>query len=169
MRRAYLDLLFGSLMLVLLGMIWWVIIPIGIVVPKSIDSAALSPDFWPKIVVLIASIASFFVLLEAWRDIGRPEAEGGTELDGDIYYPMLQAASRVAAVPIGILVVYFAIAISGIVAGCMILLAVLIRLAGEKRWWLVVLNAVVLPMLLYWFFTYLANIPLPLGLFEQFR
>jgi len=167
MKSAHLDILFGGFMLALLALVWWVIIPVGIMVPKSIDTAALSPDLWPKIIVLIASISSVFMLLKAWRDVRQPERD--SKPDDEVYYPMLQAVGRVAAVPLGILAVYYAMWISGIVASCIILLALLIRLAGERRWWLIALNAVVLPMLLYGFFTYLANVPLPLGLFEQLR
>jgi len=40
---------------------------------------------------------------------------------------------------------------------------------GEKRWWLIILLAAGLPLLLFFFFNNVANIPLPLGVFERWR
>lgn len=166
MSKAQLDLTFGILMLVLLAIVAWIIIPIGIVVPSNIQVAALSPDFWPKTIILLAAIASILVVLQAWRDLGQPEESDDGE---DRYYAFTPALIRVLATPVGILAIYYAMQWSGIVFGSMLLLAGLIFLAGERRWWLITLNAIVLPSLLYIFFVYLANIPLPLGIFEQFR
>ncbi len=45
----------------------------------------------------------------------------------------------------------------------------MIRFTGETRWRLIVLIAIILPAVLYAFFVYVANVPMPLGLFEQFR
>ena len=164
--RAYLDLMFGVAMLVLLALVWWVLIPVGIVVPSNIDVAALSPDFWPRTIVLLALVASILVVLQAWRDMRMPSRPEDSDEE---YYPLAKALARVMLVPVGVLAVYYSMDIGGIVFGSMLLLGVLIVMAGEKRWWLVLANAVILPMLLFGFFTELANVPLPLGLFEQFR
>ena len=42
----------------------------------------------------------------------------------------------------------------------------LVYFAGERRWYLSLLIGVLLPVLLYGFFVYVARIPIPLGIFE---
>ena len=42
------------------------VIPRGVQVPETVKSAALSPDFWPKIIGYSAVAAAFLMLVEAF-------------------------------------------------------------------------------------------------------
>ena len=51
----------------------------------------------------------------------------------------------------------------------MVLIFTLMLFAGERRYMLALSIAVVTPLVLYFFFVHVANIPIPLGVFESLR
>jgi putative tricarboxylic transport membrane protein len=48
-----------------------------------------------------------------------------------------------------------------------VMLVLLMRLTGERRWWLMVASALLMTILLYGFFRYGMNLVLPEGLFGE--
>ena len=163
----------GVLVLATLGVLF--IIPYGIVMPENIEVRALAPNFWPLIVVVAAGIAGAIVTVQGFADRKRPtlsptpdeSAPADHEIDDD--RPLAQASIRVVIVVASIFVLYFAIPHAGIVAGSMALLAFLIWFAEERRLWMILAISILLPLVLYAFFVYVANVPMPLGVFESLR
>ena len=157
----------------------FVVIPSGVVVPESIDIAVMSPDFWPLVVSIAAGLAGVFVTLGGVIELKRADKNGPEhspmdetlpiELEGDEYRPFGEATLRVVVTVGVLLALYFLVPFIGIVVGTMVMLVILIRFSGETRWKFIIPIAIILPSLLYVFFVYVANIPMPIGIFEQFR
>lgn len=168
----------GLIIIVLALLSLFVLIPSGVTVPESVEIRVMSPDFWPLVVSIAAAIAGVFVLVGGVLELKHhhlteitttPDESIPVETHDNVYRPFGEAAVRVA-VTVGVLfALYFAIPHIGIVVGCMALLIFLIRFTGEKRWTMIIAIAVILPLILYGFFVYVANVPMPLGVFEQFR
>lgn len=155
----------------------FIAIPLGVDAPEDIEVRPLAPDFWPFIVLVFAGLAGAVVTLEGLvgrkrpphaQDTGtteeaRPDAEPAEQ-----NRPAGEAAMRVAAAIGALFLLYFALPYTGIVAGCMLLLLFMLRFSGERRWHIILAITIVLPLLLYFFFVYVANVPMPMGVFEDF-
>lgn len=159
--RAW-DLIIGSgvVALALLGLL--AIIPSGVVLPGGVEIAALSPDFWPQIVMICLAIAGAIVLFQGMFPAGNRDDEGeGESLSFGV------ASLKLVTAILAVFVYYFAITHLGIVISSCIVLLGLMLLGGERRLAVLLPTAVILPVLLYYFFTYVANVPLPLGMFQS--
>ena len=66
-------------------------------------------------------------------------------------------------------VFYFLIDHLGMVVPGIAVIFGMMWFAGERRYALMATVAVVVPVLLYVFFVHVANIPIPLGIFESLR
>ncbi|MEH6627730.1 MAG: tripartite tricarboxylate transporter TctB family protein [Motiliproteus sp.] len=158
------DVLIGGsvVALALIGIL--VIIPSGIVSPGAVEIEALSPAFWPQVVLIGLAIAGGIILFQGFF----PSATDCQ--DDDISEPTLALPVVIAKLIIAVTVLfsfYYAIDYVGIVLSSIVTLIILMLLGGERRPILLSLVAVILPVLLFYFFTYVANVPLPLGLFES--
>lgn len=155
------DLVIGSgvVGLSLLGLL--VIIPAGIVLPGGIEIAALSPDFWPQLVMMGLAVAGAIVLFQGIF----PGGTGPRESEEESLSFGIASLKLVTAI-LAVFVYYFAITYLGIVLSSCIMLVGLMMLGGERRLAILLPTAVILPVLLFYFFTYVANVPLPLGMFQ---
>lgn len=157
----------------------FVVIPSGVVVPESIDNPVMSPDFWPLVVSVAAGLAGGFVVFGGVLDLKRADKGGPAhsplddtipiDPEGDEYRSFGEASFRVLVTVGVLLALYFLVPHVGIVACSMMMLVFLIRFSGETRWKFIIPIAIILPTILYVFFVYVANIPMPIGIFEQFR
>lgn len=157
---------------------WLFLIPIGIILPADIEIRALSPDFWPHIVLGMMAIAGGILTLQGiinWRRALRQNEShkpGGMESNAKVRaegLPLAQATVRVAVVIATLFLLYYAIPQIGMVAATMVVLVFLMWFAGERRFKIILPVAIFLPLLLYIFFVYAANVPIPLGVFEALR
>ena len=157
---------------------WLIVIPIGIVLPAGIEIQALSPDFWPLIVVGMMAMAGGSLALQGainWRKAIRQNRSHEPhrmecETEGSVKeLPIGQAAVRVAVVIATLFLLYYAIPQIGMVVANMMLLVFLTWFAGERRFKIILPMAIALPLVLYIFFVYVANVPIPLGVFEALR
>jgi len=145
-------------MLLLGGVFLLVLIPYGVVEPKKVKYAALSPSYYPRFVAIALILLGLAVSL---RSVMRPRADTAEQ---SAVHPH---AFRRTVLMFAILAVY-AMAISHlgfIVASCLVLVATL-WLAGERRLYLIIPLALLLPVALYFFFLKVANVPIPLGILE---
>jgi len=67
-RKLNSDFSLGVVLIILAAIGFWVIIPVGIVTPKSVDVAVLSPDFWPKIIIGLLGLVGFLLSVKGWRE-----------------------------------------------------------------------------------------------------
>ena len=56
----------GMLIIAVVG--WFVVIPAGIDLPSSVEFRALSPDFWPHVVMILLGICGAIVAVQAHFD-----------------------------------------------------------------------------------------------------
>lgn len=148
-RDLYSGLIFIALGVALLT----ILVPMGIVEPRKVRFAALSPSYYPKIVagVLLALGAAV-----AWR--ARREAASGPAANR---HP--NARLRIACF-IALLGAYALLLpwLGFVAAGFLGLLAAF-WIAGERRPKLILPLAVFVPLMLYFFFLKVALIPIPTG------
>jgi len=170
LRKPNSDFSLGVVLIILAAIGFWIIIPAGIVTPKSVDVAVLSPDFWPKIIIGLLGLVGFLLSVKGWRESTLVSKNTNqNDFDSMARPQPLRHLLRFLPVIIVLIAYYFLIPNLGMVLPAILSIIILMAIQGEKRWWLIVLIAVGLPVLLFAFFNYVANIPLPLGIFERWR
>lgn len=155
------ERMLGLAVLVLGLATFFVLIPVGIVTPSNIRTLALSPDFWPKIVAAIFSLMGLMMIIKPAPAI---TAENSVEKES-----FVQRLPRLTVVLGSLFGFYFLEPFLGMVVPGMVLIFGLMAFAGERRWGLMLCVAVTVPTLLYCFFSFVASIPIPLGIFESIR
>lgn len=142
-----------------------VLIPFGVVDPGHLRAGTISPTFWPKatgwmLVVFGALDVLEGILMSRTSSVVENSSDGsqgraGAELLRACLSFIVLYASWAATFAIGLPITS---ALTILVFGA---------LFGERRLWLLALIAVVVPVVLYYFFTHVAKVPIPLGtLFE---
>ena len=153
------GLIAGLLMLGFGAAIIWILIPLGVAEPKSVKFAALSPSYYPRITASALMLLGAGTILRAFTQ-RRTDDEVGDQ------HP--HALARISA----FLLILFLLALGlewlGFVLGCGLAVFAAMTLAGERKLWLSATIAVLLPLLLYFFFLKVARIPIPLGILQPF-
>jgi putative tricarboxylic transport membrane protein len=147
--------LYSGLIFIILGIaLLTILVPMGIVEPRKVRFAALSPSYYPRIV---AGVLLLLGLAVAWRS--RRET---TAAPASNRHP--NATGRIACF-IALLGAYALLLpwLGFVAAGFLGLLAAF-WIAGEHRLKLVLPLAVLVPLMLYFFFLKVALIPIPTGL-----
>ncbi len=172
------DIIAGIGFMVLAAIIIWIAIPYGVQEPKKVKFAALSPSYYPRLVAYC--LFAFGALLTASRLLKKDQnskdqndaAQNKPDLPGSIDEKPDNADSstasmvKLAGVAIVLLLYCVALPFFGFMASSACVLLVFLVLAGERNaLWLIILP-IVLPVSLHYFFTNVANIPIPVGLFE---
>ena len=142
------------------------LIPQGIPVPGSVKVAALSPDFWPRLIAYGTIATAVFLFMETLV-LPQPAAEPD---DAEEEAQNYQLAARPGAVRVAVLVAalfafYAGLSTLGVVAASILLLFAMMLFFGERNIRLVGILSVATPLLLYAFFRYAASVPIPLGIF----
>ena len=162
------ERLTGIGVLVLGLLIFFVLIPVGIDRPGSVEHAALAPDFWPRIIAGIIMLMGLFLTVRpAAEDEGEEHGDGG---GGEAVEAAAGWTHRLPglAVALGTLFAfYFLIPYLGMVAPGIAVILGLMVYAGERRWPMGIAIALCVPILLYVFFVHVASVPIPLGMFES--
>lgn len=153
-KHVWAGLLLGAIGLVFI----LILIPHGVVEPRKVKYAALSPSYYPRIVAIALLGLGMLVAVRGFlehRQADEPDAMARPD-----------AGVRIAAVFCLLGLYAVLIGTVGFVLMSALVLAALTFLAGERRLWLIAANAVVLPFVLYFFFVEIANIPIPAGVLE---
>ena len=157
------ERLTGIGVLVLGLLIFFLLIPLGIDQPGSVEHAALAPNFWPKIIAAIIILMGLFLTIKPAKDED-DDIEDGGDAGG-----WLQRLPGLAVALGTLFAFYFLIPLLGMVVPGMVMAFGLMVYAGERRWSRGIAIAAGVPILLYFFFVYVASIPIPLGVFESLR
>jgi putative tricarboxylic transport membrane protein len=147
---ASIFVFFGLLLILLL-------IPRGIVEPGNVELAILSPSYYPKIVSYILILTGLGIFIKNFP-IGFFEESEKIEK---------KYLFRMFIIFITILTVVFFLPILGIPLTSGIALLFLLMLGGERRPVIVCLVSTLVPLLVYLFFTKIAQIPIPNGMLES--
>jgi len=170
MKNHYNNLYLGIGTSFLFGFVSLWVIPNFIVVPLSVQMTGVSPIFWPEVVSwslvglgLILAGSSFLQLLRAGSQ-GVRIVEGGGE-SGAV--PKIAPVAIVKTfLTIGAMAgYYFLVDYLGMLSSSMLALFAFTLIYGEYRLKLTVPLSILVPLILYFFFVKVANIPMPQGLF----
>ncbi len=149
------DIIAGLLMVAFGALVIWVLIPLGVAEPKSVKFAALSPSYYPRIAAGALMLLGVGTLVRAFAQKPRDDT-------ADDRHP--NAVQRTVAFLAILLFLALTLNWLGFVLGCSIAVFAAMTLAGERKLWLSIPIAVLLPLLLYLFFLQVAYIPIPLGI-----
>jgi uncharacterized membrane protein YidH (DUF202 family) len=162
------DILLGCLLALGFGLALWIFIPAAVPVPNSIKVAALSPDFWPKIIAVGLAIMGLILIVQGAIRLVRQRtaAEGRKPRKAASATGRRSVFLRTVGIMFGLLVYYQLVEPLGIVVSSMLAIVAFALLYGERRFKMLIPIAVLLPIGLYYFFVKVANIPMPLGFFD---
>lgn len=153
------------LMAGIIALTW--VIPTAVQIPSTVKQVALSPDFWPRIIVVIAILASAALLMEALiiKQKHLPDPSEDAELEIDEWRGLCRVALLIAA----LFAFYFSLPTMGIVAASIVLILVMMLFFGERKSLILVCVSFGLPVLLYLFFYHVASVALPVGFLTFLR
>lgn len=150
--------LLAGVAFLLLGLIsLMILIPYGIDVPSNVRLAVLSPSYYPRLVSIALAIIGAAVIARA----------AGTGASDERAYLSIAAMAKALIVILVLLGSAFALPHAGFVVTCTGALATLMLIGGERRPWLIASVSLALPMLLHFFFTKVANVPIPEGILRH--
>jgi uncharacterized membrane protein len=153
------DIVTGLLLISMALLLVLVLIPLGVVEPKKVKFAALSPSYYPRLVGYCLLAIGALMVVTRWFGAKRDSA--------DETAPAQTRSPRVLLVLFLILFAfYWTLPHAGFVLGSALALLCLLLLAGERRPLMIIAIAIIVPSLLYLFFTKVANIPIPAGVLE---
>ncbi len=135
----------------------FVLIPVGIVSPSDVPALALAPEFWPFV------IASVFTLMGIFMTIAPGSTDQETVTELRLMRTRILRLTGFFAVLFGF---YFVVPYVGMVVPAIAIIFGLCWFTGERRWLLLLLISLLIPFVLTLFFIFVANIPIPLGIFE---
>jgi putative tricarboxylic transport membrane protein len=148
------DLISGIMMLVIGLSLMFVLIPLGIETPKKVRYAALSPNYYPYIISFLLTAIGMAVIFKSRK-------KSFTETNSQTHPKAFQRIFLFI-----LLLVFYASSLNvlGFVAASIIGLIGSLYLAGERRALTIFYVSVAMPIVLYFFFYKVANIPIPLGI-----
>ena len=163
------DAVLGVVMVVFSLLLMFVIIPISVQVPKSNKVLALSPDFWIKIIVFIIFTVSIYLvfhgLYSSKHQISSDELEIiKTSKAG--HHSISHAILLCVTAILNLFLYFFLIKWLGMMLASAISIMTFTLLSGERRVYIMLPIAFLIPVGLYYFFLKVASIPMPLGIFS---
>ena len=166
------DLAVSGAVIAFACLVLFVLIPAGIDDPGSIDVMALGPAFWPSVICAFLGAMGLILGVQALRRMGaaRSGTVSGRDDGGDPDAAEAEAAGFSPMRWLGALALlaayYTGLDRLGMVLTSMLALGLFMILGGERRPVVVVLLSVILPLALFVFFRFVANVFIPLGVFE---
>ena len=152
------DLLAACSFIAISLLILFVAIPLGVQEPKKVKFVALSPSYYPRLVCYCLFLFGLLLLIKnvlaTKKSVAQEEAS--TRLQ-----------PRLLLTLAGILFFYYiTLPTLGFVLSSTVVLFVLLLLAGDRNIVALFVIPLLLPIAVYWFFTKVANIPIPAGILE---
>lgn len=160
------DLIVGGVTAGFACIVMFVMIPLGIEDPGRIDVLALGPAFWPFVIALFLLAMGALIGMQAWRrsrldgDAGAAAGDGAPAMSDFAPGRWLSAVILMAAY-------YLLLEPLGMVVTSMLAMTAFMLLGGERRAPVIAALAVGIPLALFLFFRYVANVVIPLGVFSD--
>ena len=154
------DLILGIVTMAFAGLALFVMIPLGVDNPGQINVMALGPSFWPMIISIFISLMGLLVAGQAYRRHRVLETQ-----DGKAVEPSNFDIGRWIGALVLLAGYYLLFDILGMPVTSALALLTFMLLGGERRPLLIVGIALILPIVLYLFFRYVANVAIPTGIF----
>lgn len=153
------TILFGALLLL-------VAIPNFISAPSNVSKLVLSPLLWPTIVAWL--IILFGAMLIASQVLARTEMETPSSADAYLFETpagKMHAWMRIGAVAVLMVGLVVGTPKLGLVIASGIVFALFSIVVTAPRPWLSLIVAIILPVVLYFFFEHVAGVAIPQGRF----
>ena len=151
------DILAASVFVFFGLLLIFLLIPRGVVEPGNVELAILSPSYCPKIVSYILILIGLGIFIKNFPNGFFEESE---KIEKKYLF-------RILIIFITILTIVFFLPTFGIPLTSGIALLFLLMLGGERRPIIIFLVSTLVPLLIYLFFTKVAQIPIPNGLLES--
>jgi len=160
----------GGGVLALGGAVFFWLIPAGVDSPANVAHLSLAPDFWPRIIAVVLALTGLLLMLNPGAAAVHESPSHESPRDESPAPPSTgMRVLRLGVVLAALFGFYALIPHAGMVVPGMVFIFALMGFAGERRWRLMAAVAVGVPLLLYVFFTQVAGVPIPLGVFESLR
>ncbi len=151
----------------LLAILWiFILLPIGVGTPGRVNITVIAPYFWPSICGLVLMALGVAITVRAWWYEGQKDQGKMTKINNsqDIILPIREGLPRIGGASAIIIFYYLMIGILGMPLASGLAFLTLSLLAGERRFLLIASVALMLPVVLFVFFSRIANVPIPLGI-----
>jgi len=173
MRRETKDLLLALGLLLFFVWAYFYVVPWGIFVPTSIKIPVMSPAFFPQTVIIFIVALSLILAIQSIIAMkvkgteGRDDNEEAGTAEADQSVNRTRKIIKISAAMILLILYYEAVIFFGMLPASIVFLVLFSLLYGERRFKITVPLAILLPALIYTFFTVIAKIPLPKGIFFE--
>ena len=156
------DLILGMGIVLISVFVMFTLIPAGIVLPGNNETRALAPDFWPTIIIWATVFAGICLIGHGW--LHRKDLDGTSKQANEL--GKWGIAIRIVSAFAAMLVCYFLVPTLGMVLCTILLCIFLMWFGGERRPVIILSVSIILPVLLFLFFSGFAGVPIPTGIFE---
>jgi len=162
------DFVLGLVVCALALIILFGILPWAVKAPKVVPNLALSPTFWPRIILFSVAGLGALLAIRAYVDCMR-QAQAGSDGGNTDTDPLVDTPpfdlSDLRVILAGLLMVAFCALLKpfGVVLPTMALLVAMILLHDRKHWPMAILLTIATVTVLYLFFRFVARVPVPLG------
>lgn len=141
-----------------------VVIPAGVVRPSSVKHLPLSPVFLPYVLAALVAVFALLHLIEAWI---APDAVASPPSEDEATHPRWKI--RVAFLFACLLGYLMLPEMLGMLATSILITIGLMALAGERRLLVLLGVGLFMPLMVWLFFTEVAQVPLPAGMLGDWR
>ena len=156
------DLLAACSFIAISLLILFVAIPLGVQEPKKVKFVALSPSYYPRLVCYCLFLFGLLLLIKKGLATKKTASQPASQNEEST-----QLKPQMLLVLGGILFFYYiTLPVLGFVLSSTLVLFVLLLLAGDRNIPALLIIPLLLPITVYWFFTKVANIPIPAGILE---
>lgn len=167
------DLVVAGVIIAFACLALFVLIPAGIEHPGSIDVLALGPAFWPSVICGFLGLMGLIVGVQALRRVRATRGAAVSDQDDQRDASAVEAEAagfapvRWVAALVLLAAYYYGLDSLGMVLTSMLALGWFMILGGERRPAMVLVLSLGVPLALFLFFRYVANVFIPLGVFER--
>ncbi len=160
-RRSMRDVVFGLSIAAAALVFALAVIPAFISVPASVKAAPLSPAFLPYVLTGLIAVLGLVCAAQAMFGQGVPKE------DGEGFDPARGWAWKMILV-LGVFTAFWWLPETvGTLPVAIVAMAVLLAMGGERSWVRGAAVAILVPTLVWLFFTQVAQVPLPAGPIEE--
>ena len=163
MEKLPKDFYLGAGLAAVSAIFLFFVIPKAVVVPSNIKIISLRPDFWPAILCVVIIILSLLLLATSYINYRASSPTGKQPHSSEKIAPRPMAILKPLSVIGVLLLYYFSINFLGIILSSTAALLGLALLYGERNFKVLIPLAIIVPVVLYLFFSKVANVPLPIG------
>lgn len=138
-----------------------VVIPAGVVTPDSVEHLPLSPAFLPYVLTILIGLIGFICAIQALLIPALPQEAQSASKETVRGWPL-----RLLVVAAAFAGYYWLPNMIGMLPVSMLVMSGLVWFGGEHRSTVILSVSIILPLLVYLFFIWIAQVPMPGGFLE---